>query len=229
MLRHIQTNTVVFRNAGLVAALILVAHARLSAFKTEEGASRPTDGRVIGWQVSTSTGVVRRYLVPTDACYARYRNLPGQRLESFASPKEAEAAGYSRRPYALRRLGKYVGICSGLYEYFIHSTCEREAIADDAAAVSGGYLPIERFEVPRFEGPVPVIAGSGRYRTACDPDYACLLLIVRGETPTGDCRQVLPPGKQVEIFDTERSARDAGHVSVHEALHSEFEGADTDR
>jgi len=198
--------------------LVLVASTLAGAATQERRES------VIGWRFPKSReGAPGRYLLPTDSCYSTYRTIVGKRVEEFSSAKAAEAAGYVRRPFAMPRLGKYVGVCSRLYGYFVHASCERVAFESDADVGTAGYVPVENFKAGLHKGPVVAIVGSGLYATACDPDYACLLQLSHAGSADRACRAVLPAGKEVRTFASERAARDAGYIPIHEAFFNELD------
>jgi hypothetical protein len=212
--------TVMNRRSTL--AVVVVASA---LFDIASAAAKDPTEPVIAWRFSKSaTGATGRYLLPADSCYRMYRDLVGKGIERFPSAKTAEAAGYVRRPFAMPRLGKYVGVCSRLYDYFIQAACERVSFESDADAGTAGYVPVENFKAGLHTGPVVAIVGSGLYRTACDPDYECLLQLSRSTgSAEQSCRRLLPAGKTLRTFAAETAARDAGYIPIHEALYSELD------
>jgi hypothetical protein len=187
----------------------------MAAAATEGEQPKPT---VMAW--STQSG--KRYLLAHDSCYKRYKQFLGSdAVTFFASPQEAETAGFQRKAVGVVRLKKYADVCSPLYEYASSLSCEKVFLTDQDEARRNGFIPLEDFATVVADVEVVGVVRSKTYLTPCDEGYDCLTNEERKRTP--ECTALASSTGKVHVFGSERTARKEGYRSVAEVFYSELD------
>ena len=169
---------------------------------------------------STQSG--KRYLLPEDSCYQRYRKLVARDgVTFFVSPQEAEAAGFQRSVVGLVCLKKYADVCSPLYEYALAAPCQKVILPDRDEARRKGFVPLEELGTNLADVKVVGVVRSKTYLTPCDEGYDCLTSREAERTP--ECRAIATSTGKVRVFGSECKARKDGYRSVAESYHSELD------